>query len=222
MGLSWEDTELEQASLKNPQRKPANTALQGTTQTTLLLTAFVAAYFYPSWWDNPCPSITWAKKAYISVLFLYTFVEKLTQPPDLWSYRRRGAFLCAKVQSFSAGLLYLFGSKLTILVTFSPSFWALWLRWGPILFSYLVAFVGHSFLANILLRGDYSCLYHLSPGLWKQWHFWASLPVLALGVLFFSSRGNEQPQRVYLPSFNCPILAGSQVSNSVEISWIDF
>lgn len=39
--------------------------------------------------------------------------------------------------------------------------------------------------------GDYVCLYHLCPDFRKQWHCWASLPALALKVLFFSNGGKE-------------------------------
>lgn len=71
----------------------------------------------------------------------------------------------------------------------------------------------HSFLANIIAQRRLFLPPALFSGLKKQRHCWTSLPALVLGMLFFSSEGNEHSFKVYSPFFNCPILAGSQLFN---------
>lgn len=71
----------------------------------------------------------------------------------------------------------------------------------------------HSFLANVIAQRRLFLPPAPFSGLKKQRHCWTSLPALVLGMLFFSSEGNEHSFKVYSPFFNCPILAGSQLFN---------
>lgn len=72
----------------------------------------------------------------------------------------------------------------------------------------------HSFLANMIAQRRVFLPPAPFSGLKKQRRCWTtSLSALVLGMLFFSSEGNEHSFKVYSPFFNCPILAGSQLFN---------
>lgn len=71
----------------------------------------------------------------------------------------------------------------------------------------------HSFWANIIAQRRLFLPPAPFSGLKKQRHCWTSLPALVLGMLFFSSEGNEHIFKVYSPFFNWTILAGTQFFN---------